>query len=255
MEARAPGNMGALTARLEAMLSPPICFAHRGARSVERENTLAAFTLALRLGATGLESDVWLTADGVPVLDHDGVVGRRPRRARIADLPRDRLPPHIPGLDELYGECGVDFDLSLDLKDPAAIEPVLDLARGHEQRTGRPVVSRLWLCWGDWGDQARWRQRWPQARLVNSTRLEHLKEGPERHAAALADAGIDTVNLPYPDWTGGLTTLFHRFEILCFGWNAQHDRMLDDLLRMGIDGLYSDHVDRMVDALARAGFG
>ena len=49
-------------------------FGHRGARAHAPENTLESFALALRLGATGLESDVWLTADGVPVLDHDGVV-------------------------------------------------------------------------------------------------------------------------------------------------------------------------------------
>ena len=44
-----------------------------------------AFLLALRLGATGLESDVWLTADGEAVLDHDGAVGslrKRPIRRR-----------------------------------------------------------------------------------------------------------------------------------------------------------------------------
>ncbi len=60
------------------------------------ENTLEAFQLGLRLGATGLESDVWLTADGVPVLDHDGEVrqpGLRKRRSR--ELRRDELPgPH-----------------------------------------------------------------------------------------------------------------------------------------------------------------
>ena len=64
--------------------------------------------------------------------------------------------------------------------------------------------------------------------------------------------GIDAVNLHHTDWTGGLTTLFHRFGVLAFGWDAQHDRILDELLDMGIDGVYSDHVDRMVDALARA---
>jgi glycerophosphoryl diester phosphodiesterase len=34
-----------------------------------------------------------------------------------------------------------------------------------------------------------------------------------------------------------------------FGWDCQHRRQLDGLLDMGIDGLFSDHVDRMVDAL------
>ena len=47
------------------MLDDPITFAHRGACAYAPENTLEAFALGLRLGATGLESDVWLTADGV----------------------------------------------------------------------------------------------------------------------------------------------------------------------------------------------
>jgi glycerophosphoryl diester phosphodiesterase len=56
----------------------------------------------------------------------------------------------------------------------------------------------------------------------------------------------------HTDWTGGLTTLFHRFELYAFGWDAQHTRILDAHLRMGIDGVYCDHVDRMVEALAAA---
>jgi glycerophosphoryl diester phosphodiesterase len=77
-----------------------------------------------------------------------------------------------------------------------------------------------------------------------------MKEGPERRAASLADAGIDAVNMHATDWTGGLTTLFHRFERCAFGWDAQHERVLLALLRMGIDAVYSDHVDRMMEAFA-----
>ena len=42
----------------------PILFAHRGASGYRPENTLAAFALALEQGATGIESDTWLSADG-----------------------------------------------------------------------------------------------------------------------------------------------------------------------------------------------
>jgi glycerophosphoryl diester phosphodiesterase len=44
---------------------------HRGARGLAPENTLAAFERALEIGVTTLETDVHLTADGVPVLHHD----------------------------------------------------------------------------------------------------------------------------------------------------------------------------------------
>ena len=93
--------------RLPSLVHPPIGFAHRGARAHAPENTIEAFALALRLGATGLESDVWLTADGEAVLDHDGVV-RGLRRRRMATVDRADLPEHIPTLAELFEVCGTD---------------------------------------------------------------------------------------------------------------------------------------------------
>jgi glycerophosphoryl diester phosphodiesterase len=86
---------------LPSLLDPPILFAHRGARAHASENTIAAFELALRLGATGLESDAWLTADGIAVLDHDGRVRSGIRRRTIARCSRAELPAHIPTLADL----------------------------------------------------------------------------------------------------------------------------------------------------------
>jgi glycerophosphoryl diester phosphodiesterase len=232
---------------LPSLLDPPIAFAHRGARAHARENTLEAFALALRLGATGLESDVWCTADGVAVLDHDGMVGSRLRRRPITEVNRSELPAHVPELADLYAECGTHFELSLDVKDPAAMTATVAVARAAS--TDAP--GRLWLCHHDWRQLAEWRFEFPDVRLVDSTRLRSMRRGPERRAAQLADAGIDAVNLHASDWTGGLTTLFHRFEVLSFGWDAQFERVLDALLAMGVDGVYSDHVDRMMAAVAR----
>ena len=233
--------------RVPATIRPPYAFAHRGASAHAPENTLEAFTLALRLVATGLESDVWLTADGEPVLDHDGVVGRL-RRRRIASLRRDQLPPHIPTLAELYEACGTGVQLSLDVKDPAAVDAVLAVARA----AGDEAVAHLWLCHPRWEQVAEWRRLSDDVRLVDSTRLDRIREGPERRAATLAAHGVDAVNMHHSDWTGGLTTLFHRFDVLAFGWDAQTPRVLAELIDLGIDGVYSDHVDRMVDAVLAA---
>lgn len=232
---------------LDPLRRPPIGFAHRGASALAPENTLEAFQLALRLGATGLESDAWVTADGVVVLDHDGVVRRGLRRRPVREVPRAALAEHIPSLGELFDVCGSDYELSLDVRDPAVAEPVVEVAR----RAGFPP-ERLWLCHPDWRVAAEWKRRWPQVRVVDSTRLRRMTEGPERRAAALAAAGVDAVNLHESDWTGGLVTLFHRFDRFAFGWDCQHPRQLRDLLAMGIDAVYSDHPDRMVDALGAA---
>src|SRR5262249_32719088 len=100
------GTVPDVQQRLPSLLDPPIAFAHRGARAHAPENTIRAFGLARRLGATGLESDVWLTSDGVPVLDHDGVVRVRLRSRPIGSVPRADLPEAIPSLVDLFEACG-----------------------------------------------------------------------------------------------------------------------------------------------------
>jgi glycerophosphoryl diester phosphodiesterase len=49
----------------------PLVIAHRGASGLAPENTMAAFRLAVALGADGFELDVQLSADGQPVVIHD----------------------------------------------------------------------------------------------------------------------------------------------------------------------------------------
>jgi glycerophosphoryl diester phosphodiesterase len=232
--------------RLPSLLETPILFAHRGARAHARENTLESFSLGLRLGATGLESDVWITADGVAVLDHDGVFRDGRRKRSIPELPASSLPQHIPTLADLLRECGTAFHLSLDLKQDGIGPAVIDTVRG----TAPDLLPRLWLCHPGVEELATLRQHEPTVKLVNSTRLSRMSRGPERRAATLADLGIDAVNMHHTDWTGGLTALFHRFERVAFGWDLQFDYLLRPAIRMGLDGVFSDHVDVMVDALA-----
>lgn len=70
----------------------PLIIAHRGASAVAPENTLASFARALDEGADGIELDVRLAHDGVPVVIHDASLGRTGRRnAQVANLTSARL--------------------------------------------------------------------------------------------------------------------------------------------------------------------
>jgi glycerophosphoryl diester phosphodiesterase len=64
---------------------------HRGARAEAPENMLAGFAHALAAGVDGIETDIAMTADFVPVLHHDAALadGRLICRTRAADLPAD----------------------------------------------------------------------------------------------------------------------------------------------------------------------
>lgn len=228
--------------RLPSLLDPPIMFAHRGARAHAPENTIEAFELALRLGATGLESDVWLTADDEVVLDHDGEVRRGLfRKVPISQLRRRELPDHIPTLTELVTACGTGFHLSLDLKGPGTGAAVIDVLAA----TAPDLLARTWLCHATVDELVALRPLDDRVKLVDSTRLARIAEGPERRAARLADHGIDGVNLRNMDWNGGLVALFHRFGRTAFSWDLQFEHHLRPAYRMGIDAVYSDHVDRM----------
>ncbi len=229
--------------RLPSLRTEPIAFAHRGARAHAPENTIEAFALALRLGANGLETDVWVTSDNEVVLDHDGVARRFARNRPISELTLAQLPAHIPTLHTFFEKCGTSFDFSIDIKDEKAFAATVLIAAECNFD-----LSRLWLCHHKIDVVLAARKAHPDVRMVDSSRLHRIKEGPERRAATLAEHGVDVLNMHFSDWNGGLTTLVHKFGVLAFGWDAQYDYVITDGLRMGLDAVYSDHVDTLVEA-------
>lgn len=68
-------------------MNTPLIIGHRGASAVAPENTLAAFREAVAVGADGIEFDVRLTRDGVPVVIHDRDLRRTGGLSqRVADM-------------------------------------------------------------------------------------------------------------------------------------------------------------------------
>lgn len=229
--------------RLPTRREQPIAFAHRGARAHAPENTIHAFQLAVKLGASGLETDAWLTKDGVVVLDHDGLIRRGVRRLRINEVNRADLPAHIPTLSEYFESVHPALDLSIDIKDVDAATEIVHVARANNF-----PLHKLWLCHHEIEHVLSMRTELADVRIVDSSRLSRIKEGPEKRAALLSDHSVDAWNMHINDWNGGLVTLAHRFELFAFGWDVQFPPALTKAFRMGLDAVYSDHVDRMVDA-------
>jgi len=196
------------------------------------------------LGATGLESDIWATRDGVLVLDHDGVVKSRLRSKPIAEFDRSSLPSHIPSLEQLLQHCGTQYQLSLDIKDPVVFDTIEQIVANIDAS----MLERMWLCHPSSELLMSKRDSMLHCKLVDSTRLAKIKEGPERRAANLASSGIEACNMHHTDWNGGLVALFHRFNIVTFGWDMQHESVLENAIRMGLDGVFSDWPDRMIEA-------
>jgi glycerophosphoryl diester phosphodiesterase len=73
-------------------VATPLIIAHRGASALAPENTLAAFRRAIEDGADGIEFDVRLSKDGVPVVIHDSTLGRTVgMKKRVAELTAKEL--------------------------------------------------------------------------------------------------------------------------------------------------------------------
>ncbi len=68
--------LGCLAACWAAVPAPVYVVAHRGAKSIAPENTIAAFDAAAAVGGDYMELDVRPTRDGELILMHDGTVDR-----------------------------------------------------------------------------------------------------------------------------------------------------------------------------------
>lgn len=202
---------------------------------------MEAFRLALEAGATGIESDVALTADGVAVLIHPGVMARL--RRPVSGLRRDELPAHVPSVEDVYREFGSRLHVSFDMAAPAAAGRVVAIAREH----GDP--SRLWLTYWRVDVIAQWRRQYPDVRLVFPT-LWLRASGGGRRAAALRSAGVDALNLFHRACTPSRAAVVHDAGLLLFGWGARTGGAAARTLRAGADGVFCDDTISMVAAIA-----
>jgi len=132
----------------------PLVLGHRGAMAYRPQNTLESFRLAKAQGADGLETDVQLSADGVPLIYHDDTLeSLSDGKGRIRDhswdylkrldvgshFSKDYQGAQIPRLDEFLDEFGESLLLNLEIKTDS-------LETGFFRRTlglvkGRSIIS------------------------------------------------------------------------------------------------------------------
>lgn len=146
----------------EQPLGRPFVLGHRGASRAAPQNTLAAFRKAADVGADGIELDVHLSRDGVPVVIHNDTVDattdghglvREMTLAQLKalaagahfDAPRSDarfVNERIPTLEEVLAEVGNRLLTNIELKagQTAALVPaVVDLVRCMG------VETRVWF--------------------------------------------------------------------------------------------------------------
>jgi glycerophosphoryl diester phosphodiesterase len=122
-------------------MKPPLLLGHRGLRSRSfsvRENTLAAFDLALQHGCDGFEFDVRLTADDTAVICH----GHRFASITIAKAIAARLRS-LPLLEDVLERYASRAFLDIELKVPGIESQVLTAISHNPPERGYVVSSFL----------------------------------------------------------------------------------------------------------------
>ena len=112
--------------------------AHRGGAREVPENTWSAVEHVESLGLTWMETDLHATADDVVVLSHDADQGRIGGRGTLSELTWDEAAELDAGdgrglvrLDEVL-EAHPGLALNVDLKEPAVVQPALQVVRAAD---------------------------------------------------------------------------------------------------------------------------
>jgi glycerophosphoryl diester phosphodiesterase len=217
--------------------------AHRGASAYEVENSLSAFRLAHAMGADGIELDVHVTADGIPVVHHDPVIDGRP----LWQLPHDAVAKHrlpngepIPTLATALATIDPGLFVYVEVK---ALEPrddqsfltVLDSApapdRYHVHAFDHRIVRRL-------------REHRSDLRTgVLSTSY------PIRPALQLQDASAESLWQQDSLIDAELIEAVHDAGARLFAWTVDAPARIRVLTSLGADAICTNRPDIARDAL------
>jgi glycerophosphoryl diester phosphodiesterase len=239
----------------------PLFIAHRGASAEAPENTLAAFRRALELGVDGLELDVQVTRDGVPVVFHDDTLVRLTgRRGRIAQFTRRELRAFrvrgeaIPTLAEVLALVRRRAVVQIELKRGAPVAPVVAAVR-RARAAGAVVLASFGA---ELVAEARALSPRIPRMLIHEGRMGRSKsplDRVDRLAGLLAELGAAGVSLNFRAISSArfVDALKSRgFCVWC--WTVNDPRAMLRLARFGVDAILTDD-PALLKATLAAGVG
>jgi glycerophosphoryl diester phosphodiesterase len=222
----------------------PLVIAHRGASSVELENSLAAFRAAAGQGADGVELDVHATNDGEIVVYHDpSIMGLPIAQARMRDLAQLRLlngeplPTLAQALDVL-GKLRVFVEVKV--LDPRWDDRLLATLDNGPNPGGYAVHSFAFHVVRRLG------QKRPS--LPRGVLSEVATKNPKQ---TLDDASAQTLWQERATLDEALVKTVHGLGAGIIAWTVDNPGDMERLVSWGVEGLCTNHPERarrVVDA-------
>lgn len=230
----------------------PRVLAHRGLALTAPENSLSAFRDALQAGATHLETDARVTADGVAVLVHDAhPAGWTEPVARTLLV---EVMDHHPGVTTLSAALTSHREarFNIDVKDRRAAAAVAAAVR-----SARAEDRVLITSFRDGRRRAALRRLGPVATSASGERVAAAVLGLRLRSRALvraALAGVDAVQIPVRlaglDATSPqVLDAFHDAGVEVHFWVVNDPARMRELVERGADGVVTDRPDLAAVAL------
>jgi len=225
-------------------MKPPFLIqGHRGARGLRPENTLASFEAALDAGANSLETDVQVTADGVPVLIHDRSLPGETRPIRLTTY-AEATAAGLVALRELY-DFVADRDVIVDLD--IKCEPFHGGLPDDLTATALEVVrqadaaDRTWVRSFDHRVVRRLRQTEP--RLTGAVLIEGTAPVDPVSLVRAADAQVYAPEYLFLDEEQ--VRQCHAARIRVMPWTVNERADWERLIGWHVDGITTDYPDRL----------
>jgi glycerophosphoryl diester phosphodiesterase len=220
-----------------------LVIAHRGASAAAPENTAAAFELADRMGADGVELDVRRAPDGRLLVAHD------PLPNDLAEI--DAMAPAT--LDEALDACGDRMLVNVEIKnwpadpdyDPAMaiVEPVIDALR----RRGSAARHRWLISSFSWETLDACRALATDIPTACLTMGEPSSDTISR----LAAAGHAALHPWEPHVDEVMVAACHDAGMVLTTWTCNDPVRMTHLASIGVDGVCTDVPDVALTALGR----
>jgi glycerophosphoryl diester phosphodiesterase len=238
--------------------SRPIVYGHRGASAHARENTVAAFALAVEHGADGVEIDVRRSRDGVLIVHHDDRAAPGAAPFATQDLRTIKaVAPWVPTLDEAWRSIGPHALLNIEIKNDIG-DAGFDQARHIAEEVARWVETnaaerRVLVSSFDGLSLAVVRE----CNAAIPTGLLTTSEVDPAHAIEWADRdGHVSVGLPVsvvlqdPE---GIVAAARQLRVLV--WTVNDPEIAVRLAAGGVHGIFSDDPGLMVATFAALSAG
>lgn len=219
-----------------------LLIAHRGASAEYPENTIVAFQRALTLGVAGLELDVQVTRDGVPVVFHDATLHRlagrpgRIPRLTLAALRTVRIGGEpIPTLADVLALARGRAIVQIEIKPGVPVAPVVGAVRRTRTREGVILASFEVAA-----------VRAAQALAPGIPRMLIAGEGgpvlPDRLLPVLARLGAGGVSLGCRSIrSASVITALRTRGFSIWSWTVNDSRTMFRLAAWGADAVITDH--------------